>query len=59
MMIEALYKDNHRERFLASPHVTLQRACQMAEELWGGARVKHLKIVQMKGDRDEARPGEH
>lgn len=57
MLIEALYRDQHRERFLAPIDATLEAVVRTAVELWDVAPVKHLKIIELKGESHEARPG--
>jgi hypothetical protein len=45
MIVEALYRDNHKERFLMFEDATLGRCVRTAQEVYDKSRVKHLKII--------------
>lgn len=59
MLIEALYRDNHKERFLATYNAKLGEVVKTAESLWDGAKVKHLKIIDIKDNERGPKPDQH
>jgi hypothetical protein len=46
VIVEAHYRDNHKERFLAFEDATLGRCVRIATELYDKSRIKHLRIVE-------------
>lgn len=45
MMVEAIYRDGHKEKFLAPPEILLGKVVDIAKEAYGRSQIKHLRIV--------------
>lgn len=45
MMVEAIYRDGHKEKFLAPPDVLLEKVVSIARDAYDRSQIKHLRIV--------------